>query len=639
MINSSLNRKLKSSYYFLKPQFNQSNNLYISKSITNFTIKRQKSELFNLNKLKLMYSTIHDKHNKSKPSPIYLNTPISNQIQKDISFIVNDFNLFYNFILKHDQNTALLLQNIKLPIDKEILSTKSKYISSSSNISLRDSLPDTIKCKFEASNDIQINHHFFQNEIKKIHKHIEGVKVKEENTIQRMIYQRKGVTNKTRNAIKEKSMRNLFPYYSKEENLINNNIDSSMNSSSLKNKISSAIKERRSFKDIIDKNSLLQNISLHAFYNGLNDVKGSYNELWFRINRNRRKDKYKKNIKNRQICHIDLKQYYDRIKSITKKTNTYHCRARSSIYKIRNRKEHIDEEILQSNERHNEDNYVYHIQSNINTSKYEGGDESERSVKRKKTIEQEKEDEKELEKDNEKKEVTNKQKPNLINKTNDNKNKKHIIIKEANNKNRAALLNYLNEKEINKKSNNKNYDSTNGDISPEVAQKLLLLNKRKDNVLRYYSKNKSNKNEDDDDGNIHLIDNDDLNREDDDELNAQNESSQKELELIKMRQDINYILSEGRLFDIQDQSILEEFREKIESLKAFNKEDYNNYLAANFSFIQEEIDHIKQARDHEMRINMFVKSLNNSRSRMIEMKNIKAATIKVMDGFQNSAQV
>lgn len=203
-----------------------------------------------------------------------------------------------------------------------------------------------------------------------------------------------------------------------------------------------------------------------------------------------------------------------------------------------------------------------------------------------------------------------------------------MLIRDIDNKNKSALLGYLNERESNNQSNNYN-DSNKTDIPHEIAQKLLLVKRRKDNALRYRSQNNIEKYKKD--INRNQMKENESNKEDDE--NAKNELKLKELKLIKINQDINNILSNERLFSDQNQSILDEFREKIESLKAFSKEEYNAYLAENFAFIQEEIEQIKQARDHELRINMFVKSLNKSQSRIIEMKKIKASTIKILDSY------
>lgn len=275
------------------------------------------------NILKQNYSTIYDehKHKQSKSAHLYPKTPISNSIKEDINFIVNDFNLFYNFILKQNEhNKALILKEIKLPINKIIPSNTNKSLSLSSIMSL-DSSPDA-----------KINYLFLQKALKAIQKHIDEVKNVNSYQNKNKHNESQSPTNKPRNTLKLK--RNSFCYYSKDYLSIYSNNDNSINSidyntinnHKMQQKVFSVINQRQSNshsqyqslskKNIIDKTALMPNISLHSFYNRLNDVKGRYSDYFLRIRINHMETFNKKYTKTTQI---DLKEYYNRIKAVKKR--------------------------------------------------------------------------------------------------------------------------------------------------------------------------------------------------------------------------------------------------------------------------------------------------------------------------------
>ena len=106
------------------------------------------------------------------------------------------------------------------------------------------------------------------------------------------------------------------------------------------------------------------------------------------------------------------------------------------------------------------------------------------------------------------------------------------------------------------------------------------------------------------------------------------QQKQKELKVLKLTQELNYLLSQEPQGG--DQTLFEEFKEKINSLKKFDKETYLSYLNDNYDYIQEELNALKRLKKNERDINDFMYHFVSDQKQTKHLRYLHVPDIKLV---------
>ena len=74
-----------------------------------------------------------------------------------------------------------------------------------------------------------------------------------------------------------------------------------------------------------------------------------------------------------------------------------------------------------------------------------------------------------------------------------------------------------------------------------------------------------------------------------------------------------------------------EFKEKINSLEKFSKKEFNLYIIRNYKILLKILEECKRDTEKEMRINEYLKALNNDLDKLYQYKNMILNDIKIVD--------
>ena len=173
--------------------------------------------------------------------------------------------------------------------------------------------------------------------------------------------------------------------------------------------------------------------------------------------------------------------------------------------------------------------------------------------------------------------------------TNDNKieDKNHFVV--LNNKNYKIF-----SKRINKKNEKKN------DNSEEKISEYIRL------YLEKYKKNYENE-------------------------KILNEESEEDIDLkfsIIIKENEELIRKSNRK---EEMELFLEFKEKINSLEKFSKKEFNLYIIRNYKILLKILEECKRDTEKEMRINEYLKALNNDLDKLYQYKNMILNDIKIVD--------
>lgn len=106
------------------------------------------------------------------------------------------------------------------------------------------------------------------------------------------------------------------------------------------------------------------------------------------------------------------------------------------------------------------------------------------------------------------------------------------------------------------------------------------------------------------------------------------QQKQKELKVLKLTQELNYLLSQEP--QNGDQTLFEEFKEKINSLKKFDRETYLSYLNDNYDYIQEELNTLKRLKKNERDINDFMYHFVSDQKQIKQLRYLHVPDIKLV---------
>ena len=106
------------------------------------------------------------------------------------------------------------------------------------------------------------------------------------------------------------------------------------------------------------------------------------------------------------------------------------------------------------------------------------------------------------------------------------------------------------------------------------------------------------------------------------------QQKQKELKVLKLTQELNYLLSQEP--QNGDQTLFEEFKEKINSLKKFDRETYLSYLNDNYDYIQEELNTLKRLKKNERDINDFMYHFVSDQKQTKQLRYLHVPDIKLV---------